>query len=68
MWVILIKTEYWVIVYELHVSDFIIFIILVENSSDHTGLIRKKTFALYCAQYNLSQSNARTCIRYNMKV
>ena len=31
--------EYWVIVYESHDSDLIIFVILFANSSDDTGLM-----------------------------
>ena len=34
-----IKTEYRLIVYELHDSDVIIFVILFANSSDDTGLM-----------------------------
>ena len=35
----IIKTEYWVIIYESHDSDLIIFVILFANSSDDTGLM-----------------------------
>ena len=33
-----IKTEYWVIIYESHGCDLLIFIILFANSSDGTDL------------------------------
>ena len=38
-YITVIKTEYWVIVYESHDSDVIIFVILFANSSDDTGLM-----------------------------
>ena len=35
----IIKTEYWVTIYESYDSDLIIFVILFGNSNDDTGLM-----------------------------